>query len=293
MNTIDGSTALALAVTGIVFGVLLYVWIGLALSAVFRKSGEEPWKGWVPILNLVVVLQLGGLSGWLFLLVLVPIAGPLIVWVCIVIAAHRINLAFGYGAGMTVLAALLFPVWATVLGAGSARWIGRERVGGGPVRTGSAEVSAPPPLAADSAWPLAAAASYQPHPPVPPRPPAPPAPPAPVAGQVAGRPADQPATTRAGWTPPPLPSSAAPLLGAGIAFDDESDWTGEVTGAISGAPAPISAVPLRPAAAAGGARRATDRSPQPRRRTPRHARAGRAAAGRAGTMGAHPLAGAR
>ena len=77
MNTFDGSTVLALAVTGIVFGVLLYVWIGLALSALFRKSGEEPWKGWVPILNLVVVLQLGGLSGWLFLLVLVPFIGPL------------------------------------------------------------------------------------------------------------------------------------------------------------------------------------------------------------------------
>ena len=121
----------------------------------------------MPILNLVVVLQLGGLSGWLYLLVLVPFAGPLIVWVCIVIAAHRINLAFGYGAGMTVLAALLFPVWATVLGAGSARWIGRERVGGGPVRTGSPEVPAPPPLAADSAWPLAAAASYEPLAPAP------------------------------------------------------------------------------------------------------------------------------
>src|SRR6187431_2099806 len=242
MNTFDGSTALALAVTGIVFGVLLYVWIGLALSALFRKSGEEPWKGWVPILNLVVVLRLGGLSGWLFLLVLVPFAGPVIVWVCLVVAAHRINLAFGYGAGMTVLAALLFPVWATVLGAGSARWIGRERVAGGPVRTGSPDVPAPPPLAADSAWPLAAAASYEPAaasyeplppaasyeplPPVPPRPPIPQAPPAPVAG----RSADEPVATRAGWTPPPpLPPSAAPLLGAGLAFDDESDWTGEVT----------------------------------------------------------------
>ncbi len=248
MNTFDGSTALALAVTGIVFGLLLYVWIGLALSALFRKSGEEPWKGWVPIYNHVVVLQLGGLSGWLYLLVLVPFIGPLIVWVCIVIAAHRINLAFGYGAGMTVLAALLFPVWATVLGAGSARWIGRERVGGGPVRTGSPEVPAPAPLAAARRRRLAARRSLRRSPPVPPLPPVPPRSalrhaPAPVAG----RSADEPVATRAGWTPPPpLPPSAAPLLGAGLAFDDESDWTGEVTGAIPGAPAPISAVPLPP-----------------------------------------------
>ena len=40
--------------------VALYVWTALALSAVFRKSGEQAWKAWVPILNQVVLLQLGG-----------------------------------------------------------------------------------------------------------------------------------------------------------------------------------------------------------------------------------------
>ncbi len=35
---------------------------------VFRKSGEESWQAWVPVLNLVVLLRLGGLSGWLLLL---------------------------------------------------------------------------------------------------------------------------------------------------------------------------------------------------------------------------------
>ena len=51
MNTIDDSTALGLGMLTFVLIVVLYVWTALALSAVFRKSGEQPWKAWVPILN--------------------------------------------------------------------------------------------------------------------------------------------------------------------------------------------------------------------------------------------------
>ena len=126
MTVIDDSTSLALTLIGVIAAVALYVWIALALSAVFRKSGEEPWKAWVPVLNLVVLLQLGGLSGWLLLLGLVPFLGIVAVWVLVIIACHRIGAAFGYGPGMTVLAALLLPVWATVIGFGSSRWVGAE-----------------------------------------------------------------------------------------------------------------------------------------------------------------------
>ncbi|WP_240659015.1 DUF5684 domain-containing protein, partial [Microbacterium sp. CPCC 204701] len=124
------TAASAVDVSGVLFGVLfallvtagLYLWVALALSAVFRKSGEENWKAWVPILNSIVLLQLAGLSPWLVLLVLVPFAGIVV----FAVAVHRVSVAFGYGAGMTVLGILLFPVWASVIGWGSARWVGRE-----------------------------------------------------------------------------------------------------------------------------------------------------------------------
>ena len=96
----------------------------------FRKSGEESWQAWVPVLNLVVLLRLGGLSGWLLLLALVPFVGPVAVWVVVVIACHRIGGAFGFGPGMTVLAALLLPVWASVIGFGTSRWVGAEASAG-------------------------------------------------------------------------------------------------------------------------------------------------------------------
>ena len=61
----------------------------------------------MPVLNIVVLLQLGGLSAWLLLLALVPFLGMLALWVLVIIACHRIGAAFGFGPGMTVLAALL------------------------------------------------------------------------------------------------------------------------------------------------------------------------------------------
>ncbi|WP_159500173.1 DUF5684 domain-containing protein [Microbacterium sp. 18062] len=112
---------LAVLLPSVIFGLLVYVWTAIGLGAVFAKLGVERWKAWVPVYNQVVLLGLGGLSGWLLLLLLIPVFGPIFVFVAVVTAAHRINAAFGHGAGMTVLAALLFPVWASVLGFGASR----------------------------------------------------------------------------------------------------------------------------------------------------------------------------
>jgi hypothetical protein len=226
MTTTDGSTGIALGVISLLVFIALYVWTALALSAVFRKSGEEGWKAWVPVLNQIVLLQLGRLSGWLVLLVLIPFAGPLILWALLVVACYRINLSFGHGVGMTVLAALLLPVWASILGFGPARWLGTEPAarapGAGPRRTSTAEPN-------DDYVPRATppAGGWTP-------PPAPPMPPAPAGGRA---------------------TFAAPPAGRWGEFDlgAVSEVTSEVTGADSGAPAPISAVPVRSAPAAPAA----------------------------------------
>jgi len=285
MTVLDDSTYLVPTVLALVASLAFYVWIALALAAVFRKSGEEGWQAWVPVLNIVVLLRLGGISPWLLLLVLFPILGLFAVWVLQIIACHRIGRAFGYGAGMTVLAVLLFPIWASVLGFGSARWVGHH-TDAGPRRVGGAD-----PAVADAPLPPArvepAPAAYSPIAPPPAygRAPQPPAygasglPPAP------GIPSQPPVTAApvSGWAPPPLPapsavaaaaaasepaapslagpSAAAPAAAAredttvippapagweGFEFGDIDELTGEVTGAVSGAPEPIAAVPVIP-----------------------------------------------
>ena len=67
MNTPDASLAALLGLLSFVLSVALYVWTALAVSAMFRKMGEEPWKAWVPFLNTATLLKWGGFSPWLVL----------------------------------------------------------------------------------------------------------------------------------------------------------------------------------------------------------------------------------
>ncbi|WP_439591817.1 DUF5684 domain-containing protein [Microbacterium sp.] len=293
--TVDASTAAAITLLSIVGFAVLYVWTALALAAVFRKSGEQQWKAWVPFLNQAVLLQLGGFSGLLVLLSLLPGVGLVIVWVLQTIACHRIGHAFGFGSGMTVLAALLLPVWASIVGFGSERWVGREA----PARAPAAP-PAPPPGPAPTAY-APPRGLYAPTD----RPvygrethisaPVPPMPTAPAPGIPGGSPARSmpfpqldddleetagPLTTRAsspaappegGWGPPPLPAPARPVPyadeddvspfvpptraaaraeakdeWAALGLSPDVEYSGEVTGAVAGAPSPMSAVPAPP-----------------------------------------------
>jgi hypothetical protein len=243
MTAADGSTLFTVTLLSVVGFLVIYVWLALALAAVFRKSGEEAWQAWVPILNLVVLFRLGGLSGWWLLLWLVPFAGGIAVWIVIIVACHRIGAAFGFGGGMTVLAALLLPVWASVIGFGSSRWVGAEAPSGarrtpaafddGGLDFLSARPSAPP-----AASPVMTSPSAHD---VPPQPPLPAATPVAAAGWVPPVPS----------APPFAPAAAGVAAAAEPSIPDEpwegvrasDEFTGEVTGAFIGAPAPISAVP--------------------------------------------------
>lgn len=300
MTAADASTSLTFWTIGLIAFIALYVWIALALAAVFRKSGEEGWKAWAPVLNAVVLLRLGGLSGWLVLLALIPVLGAIAVWVAVIVASHRIGAAFGYGAGMTVLAALLFPVWASIIGFGPSRWVGTDRQSGvrrtatiaddggldflsalgdadrpaAAAQSDSSEArreaapiedrDAPAPMTA-AGWTPPPVPSGAPAAPVPvaaaPAAPPAPAPPASAAaasaapaGPVPAAPAAAPAAPEAPATPvtadpavsaaseaPPQVPDADPWEGLGLRPADE--FSEEVTGAFTGAPQPISAVP--------------------------------------------------
>ncbi|UOE43962.1 DUF5684 domain-containing protein [Agromyces larvae] len=108
---------LALILVELLFVAAWYVWTGLSFSRLFRRMSAEPWRGWVPVLNTAEVLALGGVSRWWVLLFAVPIANLYALFLYIV-AANRVGRLFGKGAGMTVLAVLVPPLWATLLGWG-------------------------------------------------------------------------------------------------------------------------------------------------------------------------------
>ena len=108
------------SVIALIAGSLIaFVWLALGLGRVFEKFGESPTSSWVPILNIATLLRLGSLSPLWAPALLVPILG-LVGWAKVIIAIHRVTIRMGGGAGLTVVGAVALPVWASILGFGSA-----------------------------------------------------------------------------------------------------------------------------------------------------------------------------
>ncbi|MDN3444206.1 DUF5684 domain-containing protein, partial [Microbacterium sp. APC 3901] len=127
---VDSGYAMMLAIVGgvgVLVGLAVYVWYALALSRLFPRIDGEGWKGWVPILNEAEILARGGVPAWSVVFYFIPIVQLYGIYLKIV-ATHRINRRFGRGAGMTVLAILLPPVWATVLAWGAPPYPEGERL---------------------------------------------------------------------------------------------------------------------------------------------------------------------
>jgi len=119
----DGSVlgAIISVILTLVFSAVFYVWLSFALSKVFAKVGVPSWKAWVPLYNYMQLIQVGGYNAlWAlaFLLPFVNIAGA----VFLILAIHNINKRFGLGVSFTIIAWFALPVWASIVGFGSAQW---------------------------------------------------------------------------------------------------------------------------------------------------------------------------
>ena len=72
-------------VGGTIGGIIGYVITAILYWRIFTKAGRAGWLGLIPIVNVIVLIQISGHSGWTVLFYLVPILN--IVW-SIVIAVH-------------------------------------------------------------------------------------------------------------------------------------------------------------------------------------------------------------
>ncbi|WP_228528672.1 DUF5684 domain-containing protein, partial [Microbacterium sp. UFMG61] len=259
---------------GLLIGIAVYVWYALALSRLFPRIGGEGWKGWVPVLNESEILARGGQPAWSVVFYFIPIVQLYGLYLKIV-ATHRINKRFGRGAGMTALAILLPPVWATVLAWGAAPYPEGERLASlqpGPRRT-TPPSAAPardasgytiPSLAPHTSAPTDAPALVFPDYAAPPRPPQPAEAPAaeasapataapsvwgaPPKPPVAGAPV-APGAPAASFAPPVPPQPFAPQPPAFVAPTPPAPSAGDATPAAPGAPGAPGAPAVAPAVA--------------------------------------------
>ncbi|WP_166875746.1 DUF5684 domain-containing protein [Salinibacterium sp. ZJ450] len=152
---VNAAALLGILLIAVAVWIGVYVWLSHALSKVFGKLGEEPWKAWVPFLNIAMLLRLGGYPWWWVFGNVVPVLN-IPTWVVFYLAVHRVNRRFGKGGGFTVLAILLYPIWVSVLGYGATRPVEGAR----PVQDAPRVESVRPvggERLAGAAWPQAAA----------------------------------------------------------------------------------------------------------------------------------------
>ena len=101
----------------VVFAVVIYLLTAIPLAALFRKTGVESWKAWVPFYSTYTWLRLGGQNGRWVWLALVPY-GSTVTGILLYIGMYRTGKAFAKETGFLILGILLPWVWLFILGFG-------------------------------------------------------------------------------------------------------------------------------------------------------------------------------
>lgn len=109
---------LAIMVTILVFTII-------ANWKIFTKAGEAGWKSLIPIYNSVILYRIAGISPWLillYLLVWVPVIGPLISLGLTIYLMINLANAFGKSTGFAVGLILLNTIFIMILAFGNSEY---------------------------------------------------------------------------------------------------------------------------------------------------------------------------
>lgn len=114
----------------VLFGALaLVVLLIVAMWKTFQKAGKPGWASIVPIYNTIVMLQIGGLSPWFVLLMLIPYVNI----VMGIVATIYFGKAFGKR-GLFQLGLIFLPfIFVPILGFGKAQYVYVSAPAGGDV----------------------------------------------------------------------------------------------------------------------------------------------------------------
>ncbi len=114
---------LALGTAFMVFGLLVMVFMIIALWFLFVKAGEPGWAAIIPIYNILIWLKVAGKPWWWIFAILlnfIPVVGSILVLVWAILVWHGISKNFGKDAGYTVGLVLLPFVFVPILAWGDA-----------------------------------------------------------------------------------------------------------------------------------------------------------------------------
>ena len=109
----------------VLFGIL-----GLFFMAcywkVFSKAGQPGWAAFVPIYNVVVLLQIVGRPGWWFFLLCIPFVNAIVGIIVVLDLAKSYGKDNAFAAGLIILG----PIFLPILAFGSAEYQGPAALAG-------------------------------------------------------------------------------------------------------------------------------------------------------------------
>ena len=117
------NTNVQLSTGTIIFYIAIAVLMIVANWKIFTKAGRPGWASIVPFYNFYTEFEMVGMNGWLFLLLLVPIAN------IVITIMYDIKLAkvFGKGAGFAIGLIFLNPIFLLILAFGPAQYQGPQQ----------------------------------------------------------------------------------------------------------------------------------------------------------------------
>lgn len=91
---------------------VIYVAAGFCLGKVFEKAGKPLWAGFVPIYNLVVIMEIVGRPTWWVVLFLVPFVGFVMAFIVNIDLAKSFGKTAGWGVLLTFFSLIMLAIMA-------------------------------------------------------------------------------------------------------------------------------------------------------------------------------------
>src|SRR5213594_5064093 len=103
-----------------IVGLLIALFLIVAMWKVFTKAGQPGWASIIPIYNLYVWCKIVGRPWWWILLMLIPFVNFIILIILCIDTAKSFGKGAGFGIGLALLGVIFLPI----LGFGSAQYQG-------------------------------------------------------------------------------------------------------------------------------------------------------------------------
>lgn len=96
----------------VLFYLAVWVFSAIALWKLFTKAGKPGWAGFIPIYNLIVLLEIVGRPLWWVVLFFIPIANLVVAFLVNIDLAKSFGRDAVFGVLMTLLPIIFIPILA-------------------------------------------------------------------------------------------------------------------------------------------------------------------------------------